>query len=475
MTSRGVCGVNVCCPFINGLFTLDKPSYLIKKLLPIQQLVSLTSVLDCLFCFSQLLDFSWCVLYKILDDAKIFSDFISNLDSVLDDFPYNGYHLSITKSPHKIHSCYSKHHFCGSWNFRYWFIWSQLILSKFSIDQLLEATSTQFSAFIHWYFWIMHLGKQVVFCVLLLSLLVFFFNSEQPHQYCRTLDHNCCNDPPSSGLDDLCNASYLLFIMKGRLRMLQKWELTHLKAWGMSWLIKENINILLIEVPSLTVKSTLPHGSNLVRYIMLVHSLLKKWKKSRHSYNCYFWWWPCSDTICMLPEMGLWWAEIIQFYIYSCLSLAVWGLLVVNPAFVSSFVVVIHIPTSWFVPKIYRFTPIMLKGIGTGLLMLDLQDLIYIALTCLPTVQDKSPMYSLISAFNAFEYCLNSRAKLFITGKKYPSNLHLPVDNTFLWLIFPQVFNGLAQLLINMTILEFLRTHVPRSMQGLLIVSGIPC
>ena len=40
------------------------------------------------------------------------------------------------------------------------------------MDQLLEASSTQLSQFIHWYFWFMHLGQPIVYCVLLLSLLV---------------------------------------------------------------------------------------------------------------------------------------------------------------------------------------------------------------------------------------------------------------------------------------------------------------
>ena len=43
------------------------------------------------------------------------------------------------------------------------------------------------------------------------------------------------------------------------------------------------------------------------------------------------------------------------------------------------------------------------------------------------------------------------------------------VDNTFLWLIGPQILNGLAQVLVNMTVLEFLCAQAPCTMQGLLI------
>ena len=34
---------------------------------------------------------------------------------------------------------------------------------QFGMDQLLEATSNQLSAFIHWYFWNMHIGPIVVY------------------------------------------------------------------------------------------------------------------------------------------------------------------------------------------------------------------------------------------------------------------------------------------------------------------------
>ena len=43
---------------------------------------------------------------------------------------------------------------------------------QFGMDQLLEASSTQLSQLVYWYFWFMHLGKQLVFCMLLATLIV---------------------------------------------------------------------------------------------------------------------------------------------------------------------------------------------------------------------------------------------------------------------------------------------------------------
>ena len=42
------------------------------------------------------------------------------------------------------------------------------------MDQILKASSTQLSAFDHWYLWSMHLGQQAVFGVLLMSLSALF-------------------------------------------------------------------------------------------------------------------------------------------------------------------------------------------------------------------------------------------------------------------------------------------------------------
>ena len=41
-----------------------------------------------------------------------------------------------------------------------------------------------------------------------------------------------------------------------------------------------------------------------------------------------------------------------------------------------------------------------------------------------------------------------------------------PVDNTYLWIIIPQLLNGM---LVSMTVFEFISAQAPRTTQGLLI------
>ena len=41
------------------------------------------------------------------------------------------------------------------------------------MDQLLEASSTQLSTFVHWYFWAMHLGQQLLFLIVFIGILIY--------------------------------------------------------------------------------------------------------------------------------------------------------------------------------------------------------------------------------------------------------------------------------------------------------------
>ena len=145
---------------------------------------------------------------------------------------------------------------------------------------------------------------------------------------------------------------------------------------------------------------------------------------------------------------------------YSCPSLAVWGLFTFNPTSTTSLVVLISIPVMKCLPKIHKFTPNMLKQIGIGLMILVIQDIIYSLLTLQPIIYSYTE--DITSDNDKSMQCLSIRMN------KTSSNM-VPVDNTFLVLIVHQVLNGLAQLLVHMTTLEFICAQAPRTLQGLLI------
>ena len=119
-------------------------------------------------------------------------------------------------------------------------------------------------------------------------------------------------------------------------------------------------------------------------------------------------------------------AENMQ--LYGCPDLAVLDIFVYNPGFISSIVILIPIPTiSWFLLKLYRFTPNMLKKIGIGMLMMVLQDFSYIALSSLPVIDNKEPMCNTSHnlTFSPFTQCLNNASKLLILGDDFSTECQI--------------------------------------------------
>ena len=118
-------------------------------------------------------------------------------------------------------------------------------------------------------------------------------------------------------------------------------------------------------------------------------------------------------------------------------------------------IVLLGIPFLNFLPKIHKIMPNMLKRIGIGLLILVVQDALYTVLIALP-MDGKNITYT---GGDYSSYCYNSKLQSGVVTGNY----------TYLWLICPQILNGLAQLLVHMTTLEFVCAQAPRTMQGMLI------
>ena len=88
-----------------------------------------------------------------------------------------------------------------------------------------------------------------------------------------------------------------------------------------------------------------------------------------------------------------------------------------------------------------------------------LQNIINTLLLALPMLKigvDKQTLHSSVSIIHQYSYC-------------YMNTTKITSGEAVLLLILPRVFNGLAQVLVNMTVLEFLCAQAPHSLQGLLI------
>ena len=171
MPKRGVYAVLVGCVLINLLFTLDQPSYLFNSSSPKFTITIVNVAVGFALLFFPLIGLLADVHFTryrmikasfvILSTTCIFIFLVETIGYFVFDVILQK-RISIYATPVQI-------------------ICIVLVISsiglfeanaiQFGMDQLLEASSTQLSQFIPWYFWFMHLGQPIVFFVLLASLL----------------------------------------------------------------------------------------------------------------------------------------------------------------------------------------------------------------------------------------------------------------------------------------------------------------
>ena len=161
----------------------------------------------------------------------------------------------------------------------------------------------------------------------------------------------------------------------------------------------------------------------------------------------------------------------------SCPSLPVLLLIVLHPIHMSTLVVVVGIPLYRLINKCSRYTKKvrMLTKMWMGLYLSLVQVVFYIIVvinhdsnywlqhSSVPCVLNNRHSFR----YNAGILCFKIRFEnTFNTTCETTDN---PVDNTYLWFIIPQLFNGLSSLLVSMTVFEFICAQAPRTTQGLLI------
>ena len=155
----------------------------------------------------------------------------------------------------------------------------------------------------------------------------------------------------------------------------------------------------------------------------------------------------------------------IQLQRTSCPSLPVLLLIVINPQHLPALVTVVGIPLYRLVivkiiPKVKTIR--MLTKMWIGLYFSLVQFVLYITVV----INHDSSHWQQHHNYNYSKYlpsykCLDSQIG--------DHQLSLPVDNTYLWFIIPQLLNGLSSLLVSMTVFEFICAQAPRTTQGLFI------
>ena len=331
---------------------------------------------------------------------------------------------------------------------------------QFGMDQLLEASSSQLSAFIHFYFWSTHAGSLVsVYFFLALAEYIFAqkCRSDNLLVYIQAL--------LATGLQVVGLSVVLLILYSAGKKHLyiertgnnpfrNVWKVLKY-AWNNTYPKRRSAFTYWEEdIPPRIDLGKAKYGGpftteevedvkTFFRLLVLIGSMF--------GYHV------AGDGISMTQHLAL----------YTCPSLQEFALLVHNPSHLSFVVVLIAIPLLHCLPcRLHRYAPSMLERIRMGLLVMFVQEAVYTALS-LHTISKQKTNQPFVHA-SAVDTCYRVHHG-YMDANGNCTVLGDPVDHTFLWLIVPQLLNGLGQVLVNMTALEFLCAQSPRALQGLLI------
>ena len=344
---------------------------------------------------------------------------------------------------------------------------------QFGLEQLLEAPTPKLIAFIHWYYWAQNVGSLVLFYVLGSGIVI------------------------SRDIEVITNGS----ISRANFKHLDK-----------------SVTILLSIVPTVFLTATLimvcakkkhlyTHKAGLNPFKNIYKVLKYSWKHKVPQHRSAFTYWEediprridlgknkyggpftneeVEDTktfLRILPLLlclfgyhlaGDGYSAPEQLQRTSCPSLPVLLLIVINPLHLSPLVAVVGIPLYRLVivkviPRLKNVR--MLTKMWIGLCLSLLQVVLYIIVVVNHRQFQLQPIPFKKHSPSKMCYIIRTGCTFIIHLHKWHCQQYNdPVDNTYLWLIIPQVFNGLSSLLVSMTVFEFICAQAPRTTQGLLI------
>ena len=339
---------------------------------------------------------------------------------------------------------------------------SEANIIQFGLDQLLESPTHRLIAFIHWYYVSLTAGKLLTYYVYAgYSILKFYFHSVPKF----LLDY----------LLPILLAATALVVKDGIALFL--WLLSKKHFYIQSAGLNPFQNIY--KVLKYSWKHTVPEHRSALTY--WEEDIPRRIDLGKNKYGGPFTNEEVEDTktfFRILPLLlclfgyhiaGDGYSTPIQLQRTSCPSLPVLLLIVINPLHISALVTMVGIPLYRLVIK--RIIPhykgiLILTRMWIGLFLCIVQITVNINIVLYHDASYWHLHHTAIyngsvhqaSFFSPVENCLKIRMR---TSD--------PVDNTYLWLIIPQLLNGLSSLFVSTTVLEFICAQAPRTTQGLLI------
>ena len=338
---------------------------------------------------------------------------------------------------------------------------------QFGLDQLLEAPTPKLIEFIHWYYWSQSVGGLVLF---------YMHEGEEVTRMTLLSSDNQSNITGKIITRSTATVAALLLAM---------------------------LNTTLVVIFCISKKHFYIQRAGLNPFKNIYKVLKYSWKHKVPEHRSAFTYWEediplridlgknkyggpftneeVEDTktfLCILPLLlclfgyylaGDGYSAPEQLQRTSCPSLPILLLIVINPQHVPALVTVVGIPLYRLViiKIVPKFKTIrMLTKMWVGLYLSLLQIVLYIIVVVNHDTSHWPQHHTNITDRHQYlpsQECLRNLLGYCLTST------HLPVDNTYLWLIIPQLLNGVSSLLVSMTVFEFICAQAPRTTQGLFI------
>ena len=328
---------------------------------------------------------------------------------------------------------------------------------QFGLDQLLEAPTPKLIAFIHWYYWSQSVGGLAQFYVYGSAEVadITFFSS----------DHH--NSTTSTILEASLISCIVMLVILVNTTIMIAFCISKKHFYNETAGFNPFKNIY--KVLKYSWKHKVPEHRSAFTY--WEDDIPRRIDLGKNKYGGPFTNEEVEDTktfLRILPLLlclfgyhlaGDGYSAPIQLQRTSCPSLPVLLLIVINPQHLTALVTVVGIPLYRLViikviPKVK--TVRMLTKLWVGLYLSLLQVVLYIIIV----VNHETSHRPQHNNYLPTRDCLINQVG---------TNVPLPVENTYLWLIIPQLINSASFLLVSMTVFEFICAQAPRTTQGLLI------
>ena len=342
---------------------------------------------------------------------------------------------------------------------------------QFGMDQLIGASSDQLSSFIHCYYWLSHLGHFVCGHS---NLLLLWILTQTYHPQTPNFTHY------GMYITALSMAIYTAMLVAANVALI-----CVLRRCKQSFFIQRagtNPFKMSYQVLSYSWKHTCPENRSAFTY--WEEDVPPRIDLGKNKYGGPFTNEEVEDvktflwlSLLMVSLFGFHLLEdgnsaVERMEFHSCPSIPVLALIVINKYNVSSLTVLVTIPLYQYIikPFVRVQMPSMLTRMRVGSVLAILTQISYV-LIVLSQSNNQSVVPCEVFEDNPTTNCF--RQQLNITYTRTHCYPHLPYNNTdnssYAVFVVPQFLNGLCQVLVFMTVLEFICAQAPFATQGMLI------